>query len=127
MKREAYAFIVIIGVFVSSGFAHAQNPANYICDKLNGTITGPIEGRDFIGTTYKCNVNSQWDMLIQGDFNEMVLDDNHIRSAQKWKKTYIEPAYYNRRTFSFNGDKSYIANIYVPFERKTSHFYISQQ
>lgn len=105
----------------------APSPAEYICEKLDGTLSGNIiEDRSFVGETYRCDVEEQWDMMIMDEINSMVIDDEYFGSAKEWQETYVDSENYNRRSFSFDSGESYIVNLYVPFEKKTNHFFISE-
>jgi len=117
-------FLFLTAIFSANLFA--QSPAKYICDKFNGELSEPIEGRSFVGETYRCDVKEQSDMMIQSELNDMIINDEYFGSAKKWKKTYVDSENYNRRSFSFESDEYYIVNLYVPFEKKTDHFYIAQ-
>ena len=117
-------FFILATFFTVDLFA--QSPAKYICDKLNGEISEIIEGRSFVGDTYRCDVEEQWDMMIQSEINDLILQDDYFGSAKEWSKTFVDSENYNRRSFSFDSDQYYIVNLYIPFEKKTNHFYISE-
>lgn len=114
-----------IFLLVFIGLTLAQSPADYICNEFNGSLTGPIEGRSFVGSTYKCTVKNQWDMQIQSRINSLVLEDEHFKNAKKWKETYVDNENYIRRAFSFDTGSFHIVNLYVPYEKKTDHFFIA--
>ena len=122
---------VLLGVFLFlttlfSASLFAQSPANYICDKFDGTLSEVIEERSFVGETYRCDVEEQWDMMIMSEINSMVIEDEYFGSAQEWKKTFVDTENYSRRSFSFDSDEYFIVNLYVPFEKKTDHFFIAE-
>lgn len=122
---------VLFGVFlflttIFSANLFAQSPSKYICDKFNGELSEAIEGRSFVGETYRCDVKEQWDMMIQSEMNDLILNDEHFGSAKEWKQTYVDSENYNRRSFSFESDEYSIVNLYIPYEQKTDHFFIAQ-
>ncbi|MDZ7718222.1 MAG: hypothetical protein U5K72_05310 [Balneolaceae bacterium] len=122
-------YIIISSVFMilaSISKLAAQSPGEYICDKLNGEIIEKVEGRSFVGDTYKCEVEEQWDMMIMSEINSMVLEDDFFGRARAWQETFVDSENYSRRSFAFKSDNSYIVNLYVPFEKKTNHLFISQ-
>lgn len=124
MKRA----IILIMVFGFISFnSNAQSPAKYICDKFDGELSELSEERSFVGeTTYKCTIESQWDMMISSKINEMILEDDNFGTAKDWSKTYVDSENYSRRSFSFDAGEFFIVNLYVPFEKKTNHFFISE-
>lgn len=124
IKIFVEAILISISSLVSN--ASAQTPAKYICEKLGGEITQKIEDRSFVGETYKCEVEEQWDMMIMSEINSMILEDDHFGTARAWKETYVDSENYSRRSFAFDSDNSYIVNLYIPFEKKTNHLFISQ-
>jgi hypothetical protein len=117
-------FLLLTTIFTTNLFA--QSPAEYICDKFNGELSGPIEGRSFVGDTYRCDVKEQWDMMIMDDVNSMMIEDDYFGSSKEWKETYVDSENYNRRSFDFESDEYYIVNLYVPYQTKTDHFYIAE-
>jgi hypothetical protein len=117
-------FIFLITIFSKTLFA--QSPAKYICDKYNGELSESIEGRSFVGETYRCDVKEQWDMMIQSEVNDLILNDEYFGSAKEWKQTYVDSENYNRRSFSFESEEYSIVNLYIPYEQKTDHFFIAQ-
>lgn len=114
-----------IFLFMFTGLLLAQSPADYICNKFNGSISGPVEGRSFAGKAYKCTTENQWDMQIQSKINSLVLEDEYFGNARNWKETYVDNENYIRRAFSFEADSYHIVNLYVPYEKKTDHFFIA--
>ena len=122
---------ILLGVFLFlttlfSASLFAQSPSKYICDKFDGTLSSVSEERSFFGDTYRCNVEEQWDMMIMSEINSMILEDKYFERARKWKKTFVDTENYSRRSFSFESDEYYIVNLYVPFEKKTNHFFIAE-
>ena len=117
-------FLFLTTLFSTSLFA--QSPAKYICDKFDGTLSDVIKERSFVGETYRCDVKEQWDMMIQSKINGFIIEDEYFGSAKEWKKTFVDIENYNRRSFSFESDEYYIINLYVPFEKKTDHFFIAE-
>src|SRR6056297_1743682 len=102
--------LVLLGVFLFlttlfSASSFAQSPAKYICDKFDGTLSEVTEERSFIGDTYRCDVEEQWDMMIMSDINSMVIEDEYFGSAKEWKKTFVDTENYSRRSFSFESDE----------------------
>ncbi len=65
-------------------------------------------------------------MMIQSEINDMIINDEYFGSSKEWKQTYVDSENYNRRSFSFESDEYSIVNIYIPYEKKTDHFYIAQ-
>ncbi|MEP1151917.1 MAG: hypothetical protein ABJH08_09330 [Balneola sp.] len=104
----------------------AQTPAKYICDKFDGKLSELIEKRSFVGETYRCDIKKQWDMMIQSEINALIINNKYFGSAKKWSETYVDTENYIRRSFSFESDRYYIVNLYVPYEKKTNHFFIAQ-
>ncbi|PAU92944.1 hypothetical protein CK503_14760 [Aliifodinibius salipaludis] len=126
-----YKLSVLFGVFlflttIFSTNLFAQSPAKYICDKFNGELSESIEGRSFVGETYRCDVKEQWDMMIQSEINDMIINDEYFGNSKEWKQTYVDSENYNRRSFSFESDEYSIVNLYIPYEQKTDHFFIAQ-
>jgi hypothetical protein len=122
---------VLLGVFLflTTTFSTsllAQSPAKYICDKFDGKLSEVTEERSFVGETYRCDVEEQWDMMIMSEINSMVIEDEYFGSAKEWKKTFVDTENYSRRSFSFESDDYFIVNLYVPFEKKTDHFFIAE-
>lgn len=105
---------------------NGPNPAEYICGKLNGELSDVVVGRSFVGNTFRCDVEKQWDMLIMDEVNLMVIENNYFGNAQNWNNIFVDTENYNRRSFSFESDKTYIINLYVPFEKETDHIFISE-
>lgn len=128
MKKRLTAFIGILTILTAFSAINvfAQNPAKYICDKFDGTLSDVIEDRSFVGETYRCDVEEQWDMMIMDEINYMMTEDEYFGNAKKWKKTFVDTENYSRRSFSFESDEYFIVNLYVPFEKKTNHFYIAE-
>jgi hypothetical protein len=122
---SSFGVLLILTTFLTIN-AIAQNPAKYICNKFDGKLSELNEERSFVGDTYKCEVKEQWDMMIQSELNDLILNDEYFGSSKKWKQTYVDSENYNRRSFSFDSDDYYIVNLYIPFEKKTDHFFISQ-
>lgn len=102
------------------------SPAEYICDELDGELSSIIENRNFVGDTYRCDVDPQWDMMIMDNVNSLIIEDEYFGNAQTWKETFVDTENYSRRSFSFESNESYIINLYVPFEKETDHFYIAE-
>ena len=125
-KLSFFVGVLLILTTVTTIDLIAQTPAIYICDKFNGELSELKEERSFIGDTYRCEVKAQWDIMIQDEINSLILEDEYFGSAKKWSKTFVDSENYNRRSFSFDSGDYYIVNLYVPFEKKTDHFYISQ-
>lgn len=101
-------------------------PAEYICDELDGELSSIIENRSFVGDTYRCDVNQQWDMMIMDNVNSLIIEDEHFGNAQAWRETFVDTENFSRRSFSFESNEYYIVNLYVPFEKETDHFYIAE-
>ena len=125
-KLSVFTGAVIFLIAFSTLDSFAQSPAKYICDNFNGELTEAIEGRSFMGETYRCDVKEQWDMMIQSKVNDMILNDKYFGNAKEWKQTYVDSENYNRRSFSFETDEYSIVNLYIPYEQKINHFYIAQ-
>lgn len=122
--KQIIVLLLVLGF--TSFHSNAQSPAKYICDKFGGELSQLSEERSFVGETYKCSIEDQWDMMIMSEINDMVLNDENFGSARDWNKTYVDSENYSRRSFSFNADEYFIVNLYVPFEKKSNHFYISE-
>jgi len=128
MKKRLTGFIGTLTILIAFSAINvfAQNPAKYICDKFDGTLSDIIEDRSFVGETYRCDVEEQWDMMIMDEINYMMTEDEYFGNAKEWKKTFVDTENYSRRSFSFESDEYFIVNLYVPFEKKTDHFYIAE-
>jgi hypothetical protein len=127
LNKLTVLFGVLLFLFtIFSANSFAQSPAKYICDKFNGELSESIEGRSFVGETYRCDVKEQWDMMIQSEMNDLIINDEYFGSSKEWKQTYVDSENYNRRSFSFESDEYSIVNLYIPYEQKTDHFFIAQ-
>ncbi|WP_138429072.1 hypothetical protein [Fodinibius saliphilus] len=112
---------------ISTGNLFGQSPAEYICNNFNGELSTVIEGRSFVGETYRCDVKEQWDMAIQSEINLMATEDKYVGKLEdEWKKTAVDSENYYRGSFPFESDEYYIVNLYVPYQQKTDHFFIAQ-
>ncbi|MEX0661668.1 MAG: hypothetical protein WEA58_09580 [Balneolaceae bacterium] len=124
-KQPILLGITLLLTFVFVMDLSAQSPAKYICDKFDGELSDIIEERSFVGDTYRCDVEEQWDMMIMSKVNELIISDQFFDNAQEWKETYVDTESYFRRSFSFESDEFYIVNLYVPFEKETTYFFVS--
>lgn len=125
-KQSIQLGIIFLFTFVLTIDLVAQNPATYICDKFEGELSDIIKERSFIGDTFRCDIEEQWDMMIMSEINELIISDQFFDNAQEWKETYVDTENYSRRSFSFDSDEFNIINIYVPFEKKTTYFFVAE-
>lgn len=115
---------IIFGLI--SVISYGQTPAKYICNKFEGELTKVDEERSFMGDAYKCTIEEQWDMMITSKVNELILNDDNFGNAKDWSTTRVDSEIYTRRSFSFDTGEFFIVNLYVPYEKKTDHFFIAE-
>lgn len=113
--------------------ATAEQPkssaALFICNQFNGSLSEQIEGSEYMGDAYRCNVEMQYDMMIQGRFNELRSTDKFDRyNSGGWRDIIVNNTRYKRMPYSMDegsGDV-FVPNLEFEDQQKTDYLIITQ-